>query len=60
MDWCEKDMRAWKKAAQKLLVAGYHQKCDKYRNETFEKGQEKVRLVRTLGKVDWHPVEVKC
>ena len=60
MDWCERDMQAWKTAARKLRESGYTQKSDKYRNTTFEKGKEKVRLVRTLGKVDWHLVVVKC
>ena len=55
--WIEKDREAWEKAASELEAKGYERIADAWTDAFFRKhGTPDLRLVRSLGKLDWRPV----
>jgi len=54
-DWHIRDEAAYETAAKGLEDKGYLREPSRWYQYQFVKGNEKAILVRTLGKLDWHP-----
>jgi hypothetical protein len=57
--WYDLDCQAWIAAAEHAQSDGFIQRPNRWREATFHKNGEIWALVRDLGKLNWHLVQIE-